>query len=606
MPLLTARNLTKSFGASALLADTELHLKRGEKIGLVGLNGSGKSTLLKLLAGAEPLDKGTVTFRSDSHVAYLAQVPDLRGAVNLLDVALQGAARCRTPLEPYERQLAAEQALQQLGIREPHMPVQLASGGTQRRAALAAALLQQPDLLLLDEPTNHLDADTAAWLQAQLLDFAGAVVLVTHDRYFLQALVSRIVELRRGKLVSYDGTLQDYLETRLDEVELGDRLEQSRRNLARNELDWLRKSPAARSTKQKARIDRAVSLQHSDHEVKQVVQLPYLQAERLGRTILETRALQVGFVGKTVITHLDLTLGRGERLGIVGPNGAGKTTLLRTLQGELPPLSGVLTQGKNTKILVIDQHRTGLDDSQTLLQAGAIAGGDVVTIGTQQMHVASYLGQFLFKTQDFGQQVGTLSGGQKFRLLLARRLQEPMNVLLLDEPTNDLDFDTLEVLEEALLQYAGCVLTVSHDRAFLDRVCTGILHVTGDGACEVHAGNYTAFLARQAAQRQTERQRVLAARSGPTLATPGNAPPKLSFAEDKQLAGIEATIAGAEAEVVAAEAHLQEPAVAADHLQLRAAMARHAGATAAVESAYATWQRLESKQADWVAFKQRA
>ena len=601
MPILTARNLEKSFGVTKLLDGAELHLQRGEKIGLVGRNGSGKSTLLKMLAGAEPTDAGTVTFRSDSHVAYLAQVPDLRGAVNLLDVAMQGAARCRTPLEPYERQLAAEQALQQLGIREPHMPVALASGGTQRRAALAAALLQQPDLLLLDEPTNHLDADTAAWLQAQLLDFAGAVVLVTHDRYFLQALVSRIVELRTGKLHSYDGTLQDYLETRLDEEALGDRLEQSRKNLARNELEWLRRSPAARSTKQKARMDRAVAIQHSDHEVKQVVQLPYLQADRLGRTILETRALQVGFPGRMVIGHLDLTLGRGERLGIVGPNGAGKTTLLRTLAGELPPLAGQLTHGKNTKILTIDQHRTGLDDAQTELQAGSIAGGDYVFIGDQKLHVASYLGQFLFKTHDFGQQVGTLSGGQKFRLLLARRLQEPMNVLLLDEPTNDLDFDTLEVLEEALLQYAGCVLTVSHDRAFLDRVCTGILHVTGDGACEVHAGNYTAFLARMAAQKQLDRQKALAARPVAAAGGAGSGPPKLTFTEEKQLAGIEATVAAAEAAVVSAEATLQLPEVAADHLRLRAAMQAHAEATAAVEAAYALWQALESKLAAWVA-----
>ena len=606
MPLLTAQDIRKAYGATPVLDGTALHLKRGEKIGLVGRNGTGKSTLLRIMAGVEQADGGTFAWRSDTHVAYLPQTPDLGDAETLLDVALQGAAKCRTPLEPYERLLAAEQALKGLGLQDPHLSVKLASGGTQRRAALAAALLQKPDLLLLDEPTNHLDADTAQWLQDALRDMPSALVLVTHDRYFLNMVVDRIVELRQGQLHSYEGTFQDYLETRLEEESLEGRIEQNRKQLLRGELEWLSRSPCARSTKQKARIQRAHGLMTTDYEAHKAVQLPFLQTERLGKTILEAKQLSVGFEDRLLIAGLDMLLMRGERIGIVGPNGAGKTTLLKTLTGQIKPLAGQLVTGSNTRIVGIDQQRSGLDDSETVMQAAHVAHGEYITIGEQKMHIATYLSNFLFKSNDLQQQVATLSGGQRFRLLLARRLQEPMNVLVLDEPTNDLDFETLEVLEEALLQYPGCVLVVSHDRAFLDRVCTGILHVTGQGDAVVHTGNYSQFLARQAADRKADRQREMAARPAASASARNeDAPPKPTFAEEKRLGTIEAEIERAENAVTALETKLADPAIAANYPELNAATKDHEIAVKLRDSLYDLWQDLEAKAGAWKAWKDR-
>ncbi len=603
MPLLTAHDIAKAYGVSTILGGAELHLARGEKVGLVGRNGAGKSTLLRILAGVEQPDGGDIAWRNDTHVAYLAQNPEPGTAKTLLDVALQGAMRNREPLEAHEALLAAEQALKGLGITQLDMPVAVASGGTMRRAAMAAALLQKPDLLLLDEPTNHLDADTAAWLELQLKQLPSALIMVTHDRYFLNQVVDRIVELRRGKLHSYPGTLQDWLEARVHEEELADRTEHNRKNLLRVELDWLSRSPAARSCKPKARMQRAqaqvaASPQHVEHSV----QLPFLKAERLGKTILEAHGLKVGYPDKVLIDDLDLTLQRGDRLGIVGPNGAGKTTLLRTLLGQLPLLAGDLNVGQNTRIVGIDQQRTGLDPSETVRDAVHVASGDYVMIGTEKMHVATYLGMFLFKGGDLTQQVSTLSGGEKFRLLLARRLQEPSNVLVLDEPSNDLDFETLEVLEEALLQYPGCLLVVSHDRAFLDRVCTGILNVTGRGNVELHAGNYTDFLLRTAAQKKQERAVELAQRVERPRPR-GEAPPKLTFSEEKELAGIEASIELAEARVTQLEEMLASPEVVKVFSKLQEATSQHDTACRDRDVLYARWQQLDAKDAAWKSWK---
>ncbi len=603
MPLLSVRELDKSYGITPILRGAELHLQRGEKIGLVGRNGAGKSTLLRILAGADQADAGTLAWRNDTHVAYLSQHPSFGPAKTLLDVALAGARRARHPMESHEQLLAAEQALKALGLTDIHADVALASGGTQRRADLAAALLQQPDLLLLDEPTNHLDADTATWLQEQLRSFSGALVMVTHDRYFLNQVVDRIVELRQGTLYSYPGTLQDYLETRLHEEALAERMDQNRRNLLRVELDWLSRSPAARSTKPKARVQKAQALiAQGTREAPRTVQLPFLQAERMGKSILETRQLRVGFGQRVLVQGLNLLLGRGDRIGIVGPNGAGKTTLLRTLTGEIAPLGGDLIVGQNTRIVGIDQQRTGLEPHETVMQAVHAAQADYVTIGQEEMHVATYLGMFLFRGEDMRQTVSTLSGGEKFRLLLARRLQEPMNVLVLDEPTNDLDFETLEVLEQALLQYPGCLLVVSHDRAFLDRVCTGILHVVGDGHAELHTGNYSEFLQRQAAQRKEQRAQDLAQRPA-SIAKKADAPPKLSFSEEKLLAGIEPLIEQAEAKVAALEERLNAPELAANFTEIQALTSAHAQASQAREDLYLQWQDLESRHQAWLSWK---
>jgi ATP-binding cassette subfamily F protein uup len=529
------------------------------------------------------------------------QNPDLSNAETLLDVALAGADRCREPLEGYERMLRAEQALKSLGVSDPHLSVKLASGGTQRRAALAAALLQQAELLLLDEPTNHLDAETVTWLEGQIRSYPGSVVLVTHDRWFLNQVVDRIAELRAGQIRNYQGTFQDYLEARLEEDALTDRLEARRRNLLRIELDWLGRSPAARSTKPKARIQKAEGIVNAERDTAKPLRIPQLQADRLGKNILHARNLTAGYPGKELVKGLDITLVRGDRLGLVGPNGAGKTTLLRTLIGELPPLAGEVVLGQQTKVMTIDQQRAGLDPTATVQEMGSIAGGEWVMLGQEKTHVIGYLEQFLFRREDMEQPVSTLSGGQRFRLLLARRLQEPMNVLVLDEPTNDLDLETLQVLEEALSQYPGCALIVSHDRAFLDRVCTGILHVRGDGHLDRHQGNYSQFLANVAERDKVARAKAAqeAVQVKPVVRV--ETAPKLTWAEEKRLASMEAEIETAENAVAALEEKLASPEVSADFSRLQAVMQDHAKAQLRRDELWGEWQRLEAKQQAWAA-----
>jgi ATP-binding cassette subfamily F protein uup len=606
MPILTARHLCKSFGVHTLLDDAELHVARGDKVGLVGRNGAGKSTLMRLLAGVEPADAGELTFRSGTHVAWLPQEPDVTGCRTVLDVALMGARQARGLREPHEQQVAAEQALGHLGVRDHGLAVAAASGGTLRRAALAGVLVQEADLLLLDEPTNHLDVDAAAWLEQRLRQFPGAVVMVTHDRWLLNQVASRIVEVRRGRLHSYDGTLQDWLETRLEEDAQSAREEQNRRNLLKAELDWLGRSPAARSTKPKARLVKAqTAAAATGWQAEPVVQLPKLPSDRLGRTVLEAHALSAGH-GAALVRGLDLALRPGDRVGIVGPNGAGKTTLLRTLLGDLPPLTGRVQHGLNTRPVWLDQGRSGLDPTASVRQVATPAGGEYVTIGDEKLHVATWLGMFLFRGGDLQQPVATLSGGQKMRLLLARRLQEPMNLFALDEPTNDLDFETLEVLEQALAQYPGCVLTVSHDRAFLDRVCTHLLEVPGDGTATLHVGGWSALQARKSAAANTPAAVVRESKAAPVpVSSSETAPPKLTMAEDKRLAGIELEVEAVEQQVATAEARLGDPEVLADVNALRQATDALAAACTRRDEVWQAWQVLEAKRDAWQAWLAR-
>jgi ATP-binding cassette subfamily F protein uup len=482
-------------------------------------------------------------------------------------------------------------------------------------------LAQEPDLLRLDEPTNHLDIETVSWLEAALLAFRGAVVMVTHDRWFLNQVALRIVALRGGALRSYPGTFQDYLTQRLEDDALDRRLAAQRRDLLAKELDWLGRSPAARSTRPKARLERARALIAERVEVERPLQLPDFAVERLGKTVLEARGLTVGHPGGPVVcADLDLTLARGERLVIVGRNGAGKTTLLRTLLGDLPPLAGSVRLGQNTQPMWIDQQRSGLDPEQTLRQAAALGGGDVVEVGGVRQHVAAWLGQLLFRPEDLDQKVGSLSGGQRFRLLLGRKLQEPANLLVLDEPTNDLDLETLGVLEASLERWRGCALIVSHDRAFVDRIATGLLHVEvgaagGAGVVTRTAGGWAQLLALRGAAaeaaREAQREERLAQRAaraagggaGEGAAEEARAPAKPTWGEERRLAGIEAEIEAAEAELARREAALGDPALASDHLALAAAAAAQAAQAAIVAALWEDWQALERKAEAWAAWQ---
>ncbi|HAN32411.1 MAG TPA: ABC transporter ATP-binding protein, partial [Myxococcales bacterium] len=329
MPLLTAKGLSKAFGDTVILEDAELHLRQGEKVGLLGVNGSGKSTILRLLAGIDEFDAGELAWRSGTTRTWLPQNPELDPNWTLEQVAIAGVNRSRAGLEGYERELVAHRLLSEVGVQQPQCLVSAASGGTGRRAALAGALLQEPDLLLLDEPTNHLDVETVEWLEAWLRRFAGAVVLITHDRYFLEQVVDRIIEVRRGQLWSFPGTFGTYLQRRLELEAQEARAEAGRKRRLKEELEWLRRSPKARTTKQKARVQRAEGLMDSDYAAREEISLNIYQGRRLGKTILEAKELSAGYDGPedqiAVVQDLQLTLAKGWRVGIVGPNGAGKT-----------------------------------------------------------------------------------------------------------------------------------------------------------------------------------------------------------------------------------------------------------------------------------------
>ena len=615
MLLLTANDIAKSYGTTVLLDSAELHIEHGERIGLVGLNGSGKSSLLRILAGKEDADGGDFAWRTDTRVTYLPQRPELDPADRLLDVAMKGAALGPGGLDRHEQEGMARKQLAELGIEDPLTSVHEASGGMKRKAAIAAALLEQPDLLLLDEPTNHLDIETVQWLERALANYPGALLLVTHDRYFLNTVVDRILEIRKRALYSWPGTFEDYLDGRLEQEGLEARAEDKRKQRLKTELAWLRRSPKARTTKQKARIQRAEALMESDFERPATVTLQVAQGMRPGKQILDLEALDIGFAGhRPLVAGVTLAMTKGWRVGVVGPNGAGKTTLLRTLVGELPALGGQVKLGVNTEALYIDQARTGLNPNASVREAATDTGGDWVHLPDGKLHVASYLERFLFRGDDLRQKVGSLSGGQRFRLLLARRLQRPMNLLVLDEPTNDLDFETLSVLEEALLEYPGCLALVSHDRAFMDRVCTHILHLPGDGSWDLHHGNWSQWQQRVAEEKRAEKKAEKSAEKAASQAGEGREKPedpgkkrdlngepapKLTYAERLRLDGIEAEIEQAESAVEKAEAVMADPEVTADYARLQPAAAALEQAMAVRDVLYEEWERLEAKQAAW-------
>ncbi len=452
-----------------------------------------------------------------------------------------------------------DQMCERFGIADTTQQVGNLSGGWVKRVALAGTLLKEPELLLLDEPTNHLDADTIAWLEEGLKAYPGAVMLVTHDRYFLDRIASRMFEIDAGALTLYQGGYSAYL------VQKGERLEQEGRaqtrlaNLLRREEAWLQRGAKARTTKQKARIGRVDDLRQQKKTVgSREVKLEFGAGQRLGGTILECNGLGMELGGKKLFNDLGLIMRKGERIGILGPNGCGKSTLLKTVLGELQPTAGEVVLGKNTKIGYLDQQRSGLDPTQFVHEA--VGEGDWVDLGGQKRHKTGYLQDFLFQPEEQRKRISTLSGGERARLLLACMILEGANLLVLDEPTNDLDIPTLQVLEEALTDYAGCVLVVTHDRYFLDRVATGILNFEDRGKVVFYEGNYETFCTLKALQLEEtkERQRVQEKKAAPAPVRERKRT-GLSYKEKLELEKIEEQIEGLEERKVELERLLGDP-----------------------------------------------
>jgi ATP-binding cassette subfamily F protein uup len=587
--ILTVQDLEKSFGSRRVLGGVSFAVHERDRIGLIGGNGAGKSTLIRVAFGLAEPDAGKVTRRRDLRVEYVPQEP-----VFDPDATVE-AALDRGPEVPLHevQTLAAALRLPALDRRVGALSI-----GERRRVALAHALLGRAELLALDEPTNHLDARTVEWLEERLAALPGALLLVTHDRYFLDRVATRVLELDRGRLHGHEGGYTAYLERQAARLALEASAEHARAAFVKNELEWIRRTPQARSTKQKARVDRfdaavAAAPTTADRAAAPItLRLP--TGGRLGKTILELKGLTGARGGRTLFADLTLTMKPGDRIGIVGPNGAGKTTLIRTLLGLEPPDRGEVVVGLNTRIAYLEQGRTELDDDATVL-AEVAGDSDHVALEDGPVHVRTFLRLLGFADETAATPIRRLSGGERNRVQLARLLRRGGNLLVLDEPTNDLDLVTLGVLERALADFGGCALIVSHDRWFLDRVATGILAFEGDGSVLFYEGDYTSYAARRPGASAPRPNGALHQTDGGRTARVRTAGPrKLSFKERQELGGIEEAIHGAEGRVAELEAILQDPAVFRERAaEVPALVAALDAARAEVAALFDRWQELD-------------
>jgi ATP-binding cassette subfamily F protein uup len=625
--LLELDDVRVAFGQAPLLDGVSLRLEAGERVCLLGRNGAGKSTLLGVITGDVPVDGGRVWHPSGVRVARLAQevpvgdrrtvfavVADGLGALGALaadyhaaahEVATDGSARAIERMGALQQELdrqdgwqlerRVEQVVDRLGL-PPDDAVDTLSGGLRRRVLLAQALVSDPDVLLLDEPTNHLDIDAIEWLEQFLREFRGALLFVTHDRALLQSLATRILELERGQLRSYPGSYDAYLAQREAELE-SEAAEQARfdKRLAQEEA-WIRQGIKARRTRDEGRVKALEAMRRERalrRERQGTVQLSVDDAARSGNMVIEAEHLSHAFGDLVVIRDFSTRIMRGDRVGVLGRNGSGKTTLLRLLLGELAPQRGEVRRGTNLEIAYFDQEREQLDPDATVMDTVA-DGRQMISVGGASRHVAGYLKDFLFAPAQFQSPVRALSGGERNRLLLARLFARPANLLVLDEPTNDLDLETLEVLEDLLLAFAGTLIVVSHDRTFLDRVVTSTIAFEGAGEVREYVGGYSDWVR----QRPVSTADVPAA---PTPAPAASAPVsarKLTWAEQRELEALPAAIADLEAR----KADLESMMSAADfHLKGAAGMAAAVDELARVDDdldrAMTRWLDLEHRAA---------
>ncbi len=593
MALLSCQNLRIAFGGRPLLDDASLQVERAERIGLVGRNGEGKSTLLKILAAQITPDGGDVARESGVRVSLLAQeVPEgVTGTVG--DVVRSGLARATDADHPVQRICSLLQL-------DPDDAFQKLSGGQKRRALLGRALALEPDLLLLDEPTNHLDLESIDWLEGVLLRWTGSLLFVTHDRAFLQRLATRIVELDRGRLTSWACDYPTYLR-RKEELLAAEEREWALqdRKLAAEEA-WVRQGIKARRTRNEGRVRalKAMRAERADRrervgQVKMTIQ----QAERSGVRIITASHVDFAWGDQVVLQDFSTTLLRGDKVGIIGPNGSGKTTLLNLLLGRLEPATGTIVHGVALKVGYFDQHRAQLDEARTVVETVG-HGSDHVTIGGERRHVFSYLEDFLFSSERARQPVSVLSGGERNRLLLARLFTQPANVLVLDEPTNDLDAETLELLEARLVEFGGTVLAVSHDRAFLDNLCSSTLVFEGDGRVEEYVGGYSDWQRTMARKADTEPSTPGRNKPASRPATPArpDKPKKLSFAEKKEWEALPGRIEAMERALEAIHARMADPDFYRGQADgVREATERSQSLLGEIEAAYTRWAELEER-----------
>ncbi|MBC7545431.1 MAG: energy-dependent translational throttle protein EttA, partial [Candidatus Sericytochromatia bacterium] len=617
-------NIQHAYIRKAILKNLNLTAHQGDRIGLIGANGAGKSTLLRIMSGLEIPDSGDIRKVKGLRVSYLNQDTDLDPEHTVKQAIDVGVAEARALLDEYEELSHKADAtnLARLGDLQhlldhmdaweldweiervmSHLQTPAAdrkigelSGGERRRVTLCRSLITKPDLLILDEPTNHLDSETIEWLEGYLRDFRGTLLLVTHDRYFLDRVTDRIIELEWGELTAYEGNYSDYLLQKAERMAIQQQAENVRQNTLSRELAWVRKQPQARQAKSKARVeafkklaDEAPPAFHSDVDLM----IPYNQ--RLGKQILELKKVSKGFGGRSLIQNLELNMMAGERIGVIGPNGVGKTTLMKMILGKEAPDSGSVETGQNTRFLYADQGRDLLNPESTVV-AEVAGDSQWVQIGENTISVRSYLKRFLFSDEQSNTPIKRLSGGERNRVQLAKLLREGANFLILDEPTNDLDLPTLRVLEDALVNFPGCALVISHDRYFLNRVATAILAFEGDGVVRYQVGDYDNYLAGREARA-----------AGNGVAKPANAPQvfvpalppvparQLTNKENNELKALPAKIETAEQEMAKIEVLMADGSLYTDRADdLPAIVKRMNDAKQQVATLYERWESLEA------------
>jgi ATP-binding cassette subfamily F protein uup len=599
-PILNVQNISKRFGAVPLFQGISFALHDGDRVGLIGPNGAGKSTLLAILGSEQEADSGEIAFRKRVRIGYVHQISEYSAGATVRGILEAAMARASVPENEREQRL--RETLGRAGFADETMTAEAASlsGGWRKRLAIAEALVIHPDVLLLDEPTNHLDVEGIEWLEGLLLAGSFAFVVVTHDRYFLENVANEVVELNRmysDGLLRVKGSYSKFLETREAYVEYQQRAQESLRNRVRTEIEWLRRGPKARATKAKARIDNAQAMiaQLADSESRTRTTsagISFDATDRQTKRLIELDEVAVTLGGREILRDVSVGLFAGMKLGLVGPNGAGKTTLLRAMTGDLPASAGTVRRAASLRIVYFSQMRE-IDTRLTLRRALA-PDADAVVYQDRVVHVASYASRFLFTGEQLNQPVERLSGGERARVLIARLMLQPADVLILDEPTNDLDIPTLEILEEALLEFSGALVLVTHDRYLLDRVTNAVVGLDDNG----HAALFADYLqwedwrgtrAASAAKAPAEKAEK------PAAATTKK---KLSYLEQREFDGMEARIESADERLRTAHTRADDPAVAIDAGALTAALADLHTAQAEHDAVYARWVELAEKVGD--------
>ena len=610
--LLSANEIRLSYGPQTLLDGVTLAVAAGEKVGLVGRNGCGKTSLLKILAGENGADSGDISARRELRVGYLPQEFELDSSLSVHENIQAGAADVANAVTRYENGDGTEHELGELlelidhadgwnldaritalsnALGTPPLDAETGplSGGEKRRVALCQALASQPDLLLLDEPTNHLDADSIRWLESFLATYGGAVIFVTHDRYFLNVIATRIIEIDNGKAYSHPGNYTAFLESKAIRQGIARNSEKKRQKFLKDELEWVRAGVKARTTKSRSRLDSFYEIKNKDAPVEEgEMDLLIPPPPRLGDTIVELEKVGITLGDRTLFRNMDLSLEAGQCTGIVGRNGVGKTTLLKICLNQLEPTQGKATLGKQVRINYIDQTRMQLDGTGSLLDEIS-NGSEKIEFGEETLGARAYLKRFLFSDDRINERVDLLSGGERARLMLAKVLKTGGNLIVLDEPTNDLDLPSLRMLEEALAAFGGTVIVVSHDRYFLDRICDQIIAFEEDGV-KVTPGNYSYYLEKRQQRENAERAQTAAHAKAKKSAPKKDRPRKITMAEAIELKGMEERILEAEEACSVAEAHLAE--VQTDYEKLPGATAALGRAQASVAKLYARWEEL--------------